>query len=215
MEDDLIVKLRKIRGFRVIESDEQSMLVDVRDFGMDTRELIRRLREDGIVVHECDCGSGSDNGGDRGGDCIRIDSGSVNRELIDVLSSAISDWGQDLARRNIEAVIADGICVGRRDCEYYPCHFEGQDCTFCFCPFYPCGDTRTGGRYVESSTGRTVWSCVGCTIIHEHEVACEVLDGLMALEPGEDVSSVFRDVIVRHLRDRDAGTGAGTDAGAG
>jgi len=208
MEDDLIGKLRKIRGFRVIESDEQSILVDVRDFGMDSRELIRRLREDGIVVHECDGGSGSD----RGGDCIRIDSKSVNRELIDVLSSAISDWGQDLARRNIEAVMKDGVCVGRRDCEYYPCHFEGQDCTFCFCPFYPCGDTRTGGRYVESSTGKTVWSCVGCTIIHEHEVACEVLDGLMALEPGEDVLSVFRDVIVprRVMRTAQQGTRAGS-----
>jgi len=49
----------------------------------------------------------------------------------------------------------------------------------------------------------------------KHEVACEVRKGLMALEPGEDVLSVFRDVIVRHLRDRDAGTGAGTDADAG
>ena len=73
---------------------------------------------------------------------------------------------------------------------------------------------RTGGRYVESSTGKTVWSCVGCTIIHEHEVAWEVRKGLMALEPGEDVLSVFRAVIVPRLRDRDAGTDAGTDADA-
>ena len=49
----------------------------------------------------------------------------------------------------------------------------------------------------------------------KHEVACEVLDGLMALEPGEDVLSVFRDVTVPRLRDHDAGTGAGTDADAG
>ena len=48
----------------------------------------------------------------------------------------------------------------------------------------------------------------------KHEVACEVLDGLMALEPGEDVLSVFRAVIVPRLRDRDAGTDAGTDADA-
>ena len=50
--------------------------------------------------------------------------------------------------------------------------------------------------------------------IHEHEVAWEVRKGLMALEPGEDVLSVFRDVIVPRLRDRDAGTDAGTDADA-
>jgi len=34
----------------------------------------------------------------------------------------------------------------------------------------------------------------------------------MALEPGEDVLSVFRDVIVPRLCDRDAGAGAGADA---
>jgi len=52
----------------------------------------------------------------------------------------------------------------------------------------------------------------GATIIHEHEVAWEVRKGLMALEPGEDVLSVFRDVIVPRLCDRDAGAGAGADA---
>ena len=49
----------------------------------------------------------------------------------------------------------------------------------------------------------------------KHEVAWEVRKGLMALEPGEDVLSVFRDMIVPRLRDRDAGTDAGTDADAG
>ena len=51
----------------------------------------------------------------------------------------------------------------------------------------------------------------GATIIHEHEVACEVCKGLMALEPGEDVLSVFRDVTVPRLCDRDAGAGEGAD----
>ena len=46
----------------------------------------------------------------------------------------------------------------------------------------------------------------------KHEVAWEVRKGLMALEPGEDVLSVFRDVIVPRLCDRDAGAGAGADA---
>ena len=46
----------------------------------------------------------------------------------------------------------------------------------------------------------------------KHEVACEVRKELMALEYGEDVLSVFRDVIVPRLCDRDAGAGAGADA---
>ena len=29
-------------------------------------------------------------------------------------------------------------------CPYYPCHFEGQSCEFCYCPFYPCGDESLG-----------------------------------------------------------------------
>jgi len=49
----------------------------------------------------------------------------------------------------------------------------------------------------------------------KHEVAWEVRKGLMALEPGEDVLSVFRDVTVPRLCDRDAGAGAGADAGDG
>ena len=187
MNNNLIAKLENIRGFGIIESGQQHILVDIRDFGMDAPELILRLLEHGIKVHEC------------GENCIRIDAADMDQKLIDVISSAISEWGEDLARKNIEDVLKTGRRVGRRDCEYYPCHFEGQDCTFCFCPFYPCNDERTGGKYVESSTGGTVWSCADCTIVHEPEVAQEILDELMALKPGEDVRSVFQKVVVKHL----------------
>lgn len=67
----------------------------------------------------------------------------------------------------------------KTDCEYYPCHFQGQDCTFCFCPFYPCLDDLTGGRYVISKrTGRDVWSCKGCDWIHKNDVAAAILPEL-------------------------------------
>ncbi|MCX6699637.1 MAG: adenosylcobinamide amidohydrolase [Methanomicrobiales archaeon] len=26
-----------------------------------------------------------------------------------------------------------------RECPYYPCHFQGQRCDYCYCPFYPLG----------------------------------------------------------------------------
>lgn len=51
------------------------------------------------------------------------------------------------------------------DCEYYPCHFEGQDCTWCYCPFYPCLDPATGGKYKHRAGGK-VWSCLGCHWVH-------------------------------------------------
>jgi adenosylcobinamide hydrolase len=58
----------------------------------------------------------------------------------------------------------------QRDCPYYPCHFPGQRCDFCYCPYYPCRDEKLG-RWEESSNGKKVWSCAGCTLIHEPEVA--------------------------------------------
>jgi adenosylcobinamide hydrolase len=57
------------------------------------------------------------------------------------------------------------------NCPYYPCHFAGQRCDFCYCPFYPCGDESLG-HWVESSTmNGLVWNCASCTLLHEPEIA--------------------------------------------
>ena len=56
------------------------------------------------------------------------------------------------------------------DCSYYPCHFEGQDCSFCFCPFYPCLIYQTGGEI----KGNAIWSCMKCSLIHKPEVVQEL-----------------------------------------
>ena len=53
-----------------------------------------------------------------------------------------------------------------RECEFYPCHFEGQYCDFCYCPFYPCGDSSTGGQWIK---GKDVWNCKECTWLHEKQ----------------------------------------------
>jgi precorrin-3B C17-methyltransferase len=70
-------------------------------------------------------------------------------------------------------------------CEYYPCHSILGDCTFCFCPFYPCGDESTGGRYVVSEkTGKDVWSCKNCEWIHKKEVVYQKTTGKACLKSG-------------------------------
>lgn len=56
------------------------------------------------------------------------------------------------------------------NCPYYPCHFEGQRCDFCYCPFYPCRDEELGA-WVESSSGGTVWSCQNCILVHLPDVS--------------------------------------------
>jgi adenosylcobinamide hydrolase len=57
-----------------------------------------------------------------------------------------------------------------KDCPYYPCHFPGQRCDFCYCPYYPCRDENLG-QWEESSNGRKVWNCARCTLLHEPEIA--------------------------------------------
>ncbi|RLI75150.1 hypothetical protein DRP04_13795 [Archaeoglobales archaeon] len=63
----------------------------------------------------------------------------------------------------------EGILGPNYECRYYPCHFSGQDCSFCFCPFYPCFLYRLGGEIIVSSKGNYVWSCKNCWWIHEKQ----------------------------------------------
>ena len=56
------------------------------------------------------------------------------------------------------------------NCPYYPCHFPGQRCDFCYCPFYPCGDESLG-EWTESLNHGRVWNCARCTLLHEPLVA--------------------------------------------
>ncbi|NLA38805.1 MAG: hypothetical protein GX882_05385 [Methanomicrobiales archaeon] len=58
----------------------------------------------------------------------------------------------------------------KEGCPYYPCHFPGQRCDYCYCPCYPCADEELG-EWVESSSGGSVWGCAGCTLLHIPVVA--------------------------------------------
>jgi precorrin-3B C17-methyltransferase len=61
----------------------------------------------------------------------------------------------------------EGVEGPNLSCEYYPCHQHPQNCTFCYCPFYPCGDSSTGGQWIKE---KQVWSCEGCQWIHQDDV---------------------------------------------
>ncbi|HTY46553.1 MAG TPA: cobyric acid synthase [Methanomassiliicoccales archaeon] len=78
----------------------------------------------------------------------------------------------DFARK-VREEVKGGIAGPNRTCEYYPCHFEGQDCTFCFCPLYPCMDTELG-KMVIGRKGDPVWSCMECHFTHRGEVATDL-----------------------------------------
>ncbi|MDM7912601.1 MAG: glycerophosphodiester phosphodiesterase family protein [Methanotrichaceae archaeon] len=88
-----------------------------------------------------------------------------------------------LLRLGADGLVTDDPCLireaadqpvkatGKNNCEYYPCHhFEGQECTHCFCPLYPCRDEDLG-RFVRTKRGKRVWTCIDCRLVHKPKVA--------------------------------------------
>ena len=74
-----------------------------------------------------------------------------------------------------------------RECEFYPCHWDGQYCDFCYCPFYPCGDSATGGEWIK---GKGVWNCTNCHWLHEKETVEYLREPLQnILEEVEDLKT--------------------------
>lgn len=74
---------------------------------------------------------------------------------------------------NITSKVKEEIDVGwigpNKKCPYHPSHFTGQDCTFCYCPFYPCNDTDLG-EMTRSKHDKAIWNCTYCLFIHRPEV---------------------------------------------
>ncbi len=106
-----------------------------------------------------------------------------------------------LAYEHLRKVLADKKLVGpRTDCEYYPCHFMGQDCTWCFCPFYPCEEPQTGGEWITRRDGTSVWSCMYCHWIHRREVAEALLNKLCESWAGAGIERVEEEDIERVSR---------------
>ena len=78
-----------------------------------------------------------------------------------VVKSQIHPLSREFYERFLEGEIVEGPNF---ECDYYPCHKAGENCTFCYCPFYPCGDSSTGGKWIKE---KGVWSCEACDWIHK------------------------------------------------
>lgn len=62
----------------------------------------------------------------------------------------------------------------KEHCPYYPCHYQGQRCDFCYCPLYPCGDT-TLGDWIQKPGRAPVWACTRCLLNHHPRVTSHLL----------------------------------------
>ncbi|MFX1274813.1 MAG: cysteine-rich small domain-containing protein [Promethearchaeota archaeon] len=83
-----------------------------------------------------------------------------------------------------------------QNCEYLPCHESLEDCTFCYCPFYPCYREDTGGfEKISSRTGQPVWACSSCIFNHKTKNAKKILEGL--LEFDKDFDEISREELLK------------------
>ncbi|OPY34675.1 MAG: cobyric acid synthase [Methanomassiliicoccales archaeon PtaU1.Bin124] len=109
-----------------------------------------------------------------------------------------------------------GDIGSNRSCEYYPCHHEGQNCSLCFCPFYPCLDPLLG-RFVPSRKGGEVWSCEGCHWVHRDDVVRSFFSkvGKGPLSDHDGLMKIKEELQNKHLRIAKTLMVLGATSGAG
>ncbi|MDR0767765.1 MAG: aminotransferase class I/II-fold pyridoxal phosphate-dependent enzyme [Methanosarcinales archaeon] len=172
-------ELDKVWGIKTGAATTNFLLVDISERTIKSTELAERFAKNGILIRNCISFKGL------GEDYVRIAvrTRPENEKFIKTLSVVFDEWAKDFADSELKSALTihkKGLQQNKREsCEYYPCHFEGQDCTFCYCPFYSCQDERGGGKFVQSSKGGQVWSCVDCYIPHIQPVVEKMLEGLM------------------------------------
>ncbi len=188
------------RGFKPLESTVNYIYVDISGLSMDSTELTERMAAHGVLIR--DCSSFQESGKDHIRVAVRTR--EENKRIVDTIRQVISEWGREQAKCTLDENLAKAARSGRigsnLSCNYYPCHFEGQDCTFCFCPFYPCNDERTGGQWIESSGGGKVWSCLYCEMVHRPEVVDAMLSVLVKEGRNEEsVKEAWKKAMEKHL----------------
>ncbi len=167
----LINRLSEIKGVNPLESRANFILLDVKGTGLSSSELTECMLYHGFLIRNCSSFKSLGEGYVR----VAVRTRKENEKLVIALKQVIDP-------------------NARENCEHYPCHFLGQDCTFCFCPFYPCKDERLG-KYVKTSSGGVAWSCIDCDMIHQADIVQEMMDGLLA---GDELSKIWK-IIERRL----------------
>ncbi|MBC7085874.1 MAG: aminotransferase class I/II-fold pyridoxal phosphate-dependent enzyme [Methanomethylovorans sp.] len=182
----LINRIGKIYGFSPQPSDANYFLVDVKDLFMDSQTLTENLAMKGFCIKDCSSFFQEQKQFIR----IGLRSQEENDIFLKAIGEVLTETSKEDARERLEATIETAMSgstpASRGTCQYYPCHFKGQDCTFCFCPFYACEDERTGGKWIVASSGNKVWSCENCTYIHQPKLSRQILDILMEDGDTED-----------------------------
>ncbi len=182
----LINRIGRIYGFSPQHSDANYLLVDLKDLFMDSHTLAESLASKGFLIKDCSSFFQAEKQFVRIGLRIQEDNDLLLRAIGEVLTETSKEGARERLEVAIESAAAGSAPASRGTCQYYPCHFNGQDCTFCFCPFYACEDERTGGKWIVASSGNKVWSCENCTYVHQSRLSRQILDILMEDGDTED-----------------------------
>lgn len=187
-----LIDLFSKHGYVPEHSDSVHILVNLKLL-MGLKELTQRLESHGVMLMDCSSFYSP------GEDYVRV--AVTTKDKIDrfeeIFGIVMGEWAKDYANEKLRDVLNRGSLSGSNtECPYYPCHFPGQDCTFCYCPFNPCKDERTGGEWITGSKGKKGWSCMNCYLIHKPEIAQAVLDTLLQQDDLENsLGKAWRTVI--------------------
>ncbi|MCL2550044.1 MAG: aminotransferase class I/II-fold pyridoxal phosphate-dependent enzyme [Methanimicrococcus sp.] len=201
----LKTELSKIWGVKPGAATTNFLLVDISERTVKSTELAERFAKNGILIRNCISFKGLGENYIR----IAVRTRPENERFIKTVSVVFSEWAKDFADSELKSAVTthkSGQQQNKREtCEYYPCHFSGQDCTFCYCPFYPCGDDRGGGKCIQSSKGGQVWSCAGCYIPHIPSVVERMMEGLLADGGGteETLKREWEEIILPIMEEKD------------
>jgi histidinol-phosphate aminotransferase len=136
-------------GIKVYESHANFLLLS---YNWNSKQVKQELLKEGLLIRDCSTYHG------------------LNTRFIRISPRTRKDNLKLLAAIKKQAIL--GVKKGK-ECNYYPCHFEGQDCSYCFCPFYPCEDENLGS-YIRGKNRKVVWTCKNCRHIHEPHIVKKI-----------------------------------------
>ncbi|MEM4234507.1 MAG: aminotransferase class I/II-fold pyridoxal phosphate-dependent enzyme [Candidatus Methanomethylicaceae archaeon] len=181
-KERLVRDLGSIKGLRPVESKSNFFMVDISDAGFDPRNLRWRLLSYGVLVRELSSVRGLPNKFIR--ICVRRP--EENSLLLEALRNVINSF--------------EKIYPHSTECSERRCHKKVEDCRFCFCPFYPCLDNLTRGRFVSRDKGGVVWTCKYCEWIHYTKVADAILEEISRINIRSDDPETILNIRRKVLR---------------
>ncbi len=84
-----------------------------------------------------------------------------------------------------------------KSCPWFPCHKVLEDCTFCYCPFYPCANNKLGKYVYSQKLKENIWSCQDCNWIHKKDTVDDIFNMIRTNRPqGKSINLLLNSAII-------------------